>query len=107
MRRSWATTRQGLPRALSFCGSSGRIEAKQPIEVLWGMVTASEVKLDGRVATLGGKVRAEIVSPADARFDFVSTQPPAPQNPNQGTRKLAVRLPEKATRVKITVKLSR
>jgi len=85
-----------------------QIEAAQPVEALWGMVTEAEVALEGRRARLtkdGRTVSAEIRSPAEARFDIVSTRPPAPQHQNDGTRKLVVRLPDKVTRLDLAVAL--
>jgi hypothetical protein len=85
------------------------IEAPQPVEALWGMLTAAEVKLDGRKALLtrnGKTLTAEIRSPREARFDIVSTAPPSPQNQNEGTRKLVVRLPAKTASVRIEVALT-
>jgi hypothetical protein len=43
-------------------------------------------------------LEAEIVSPADAAFDMVSTTPAPPQDPNPGTRKLVARLKGKTAR---------
>ncbi len=84
------------------------IRAKQAVEALWGMVTGAEVTLRGREAVLamGGKqMRARIESPANARFAVESTQPPAPQRQNEGTRKLVVRLPGKVDAADIRVVL--
>jgi hypothetical protein len=86
-----------------------RIQAKQPIDVLWGMVTDAEVTLAGRKAELrkaGQAVAAEILSPATARFETVPTTPPPPQNQNEGTRKLVVRLPGKVDNVDVIVSLT-
>ena len=86
-----------------------RIRAKRPVEALWGMVTEAEVELDARKAELrksGRRLRCEIVSPANAVFDTVSTRPPAPQNQNPGTRKLVVRLPEPLTEAEISVAMT-
>ena len=80
----------------------------QPVEALWGMVTEAAVSLQGRRARLakeGRTLAAEILAPEDARFDTVSTRPPEPQNPNEGTRKLVVRLPGKIERTEIVVML--
>ena len=85
------------------------IEAPQPVEALWGMVTDAEISLDGRRAELskaGKKLAMEILSPADAVFEVVSASAPPPQNPNRGAKKLVVRLPAKITRTRIEVALA-
>jgi hypothetical protein len=85
------------------------IQAKQPVEVLWGMVTEAAVALDGRRAVLskdGKKLVAEIRSPEGAAFEIIPTQPPQPQRQNEGTRKLAVKLPAKIQATKIVVALT-
>jgi len=85
------------------------IAAAQPVEALWGMVTAAEVEIKGRQATLrqgGWNLDAAIVAPEEATFEVVSTTPPPPQNPNPGTRKLVVRLPEKVKDLRLVVSLT-
>jgi hypothetical protein len=85
------------------------LEAEQPVEALWGMVTDADVTVDGAKAELrkgGWTLSAEIRSPEEATFDVVSTAPPAPQAQNEGTRKLVVRLPEKVTRLALEVWLT-
>lgn len=85
------------------------IQAPQPVEALWGMVTDAEVKLEGATAELrkpGWRLSARVLRPADAVFDLVSTTPPPPQNPNRGTRKLVVRLPGKVTDLRLVVSLT-
>lgn len=85
------------------------IQANQPVEALWGMVTDADVALNGRTAELRkkeGSLAAEIQSPAGARFDIVSTTPPPPQRPNEGTRKLVVRLPGRVSEVNLIVALT-
>jgi hypothetical protein len=84
------------------------IAAPQPVEMVWGMVTDAEVKPDGSRATLvKGKasVRAEIVSPKDAVFDLIPTNPGPPQNPNNGTKRLIVRLLGKVKQTTIEVRI--
>jgi len=84
------------------------IRAKAPVEALWGMVTPADVSLNGRDAVLsiqGRQMKARIESPAGAVFETVSTQPPAPQRQNDGTRKLVVRLPGKVEAADIRVVL--
>lgn len=85
------------------------LEAAQPVEALWGMVTDAEIALEGRKAVLrkaGARLVAEIQTPDDARFDTVSAQPAAPQKQNPGVRKLVVRLSGPVRAAKITVLLS-
>jgi hypothetical protein len=84
------------------------IEASKEIDALWGMTTDAEVALDGRRATLrkgNAVLTAEIVSPADAQFEIVSTKQDPPQNANLGTKRLVVRLSRKITKARIEVKL--
>ncbi len=84
------------------------IEAPQPVEALWGMVTDAEVKTAGARAELrkpGWRLEGQVHHPSGAVFDVVSTTPPPPQNPNRGTAKLVVRLPEKITSLRLVVAL--
>lgn len=54
----------------------------------------------------GAALRARILSPAGARFEVVSAEPPAPQNPNPGGVNLVVKLPSKVTAATIAVLFS-
>jgi Heparinase II/III-like protein len=84
------------------------LQASRPVEVLWGMVTTAKVELQGRQAILqqaGKTITAFVESPDDARFDLVSTHQTPPQNPNNGTTKLVVRLPNKVQRLRLEVQL--
>lgn len=83
------------------------IQAARPVEALWGMVTTADVTVKGNRAELrkgGAALTAEIVSPAGAVFEVADATAPAPQNPNKGARKLAVRLPGKVTNTRIEVR---
>jgi hypothetical protein len=85
------------------------LEATEPVQALWGMVTDAEVNLDGAKAELrkgGWTLAAEIRSPAEATFDVDSTAQPLRQAKNEGTRKLVVRLPEKVTKLALEVWLT-
>jgi hypothetical protein len=85
------------------------VAATRPIAPVWGMVTSVSVEVSDRKAILrkdGKTLLARIESPETARFDSVSTYAPAPQNPNTGTTKLVVRLPEKSTEIRIDVRLT-
>ncbi len=82
------------------------VEATAPVDILWGMVTEGDVELNGVTAELttkGAAVTARILSPAGAKFDLMSTDPPARERPNPGTRKLVVRLPGKTSSTRIVV----
>ncbi|HEY3443567.1 MAG TPA: heparinase II/III family protein [Paludibaculum sp.] len=85
------------------------IDAPQPVEVLWGMVTDAEVDIHGAraVLTKGGKTMTlRLSSPAEGEFAIVSTQPAKPQRQNEGTRKIVVRLPGKVKHVRIAVEMT-
>jgi hypothetical protein len=79
------------------------IQADKPIELWWFMHTPASVRIedDGHTATLeqvGTQLRAEILSPADAKFELRDAQPlPASPHPegqakNERVRKLAIHL---------------
>jgi len=78
-------------------------------EIVWGMVTPADIELDGAKAILrqeGKTLSAEILAPADARFEVISTTPPPPQKQNEGTRKLAIRVAPQEKSVRIAVVIS-
>ncbi|MBI3682580.1 MAG: heparinase II/III family protein [Acidobacteria bacterium] len=86
------------------------VEARQPVEALWGMITDAEVRLNGAKAELRKGSRTlgvEIRSPRGAVFEVVSAAQPPPQRDNEGARKLVVRLPGKVTSSKIVVAMRR
>jgi hypothetical protein len=79
------------------------IQADQPVELWWFMHTPASVTIeaDGHAATLqqpGAQLRAEILSPADAKFQIMEVQPlptsphPERQATNERVRKLAIHL---------------
>lgn len=79
------------------------IRARAPSQAWWFMHTEAEVEIgpDGSTATLtrdGKRLWARVLAPAGARFTVMDARPlpgtanPEGQNPNQGIRKLAVRL---------------
>jgi hypothetical protein len=79
------------------------IQAPKPAEVWWFMHTpaALSIESDGRAARLksaGAELRAEILAPADARFEVMDAEPlpssphPAKQAKNERVQKLAVHL---------------
>jgi len=80
-----------------------------PREILWGMVTGADIELAGTTATLrqnGKMLTAEILSPKDVSFEVVLTTPPKPENQNEGTRRLAVRVNGGGKPVRIAVLLT-
>ena len=79
------------------------IQAGNPAEVWWFMHTPASVRIegDGRSAVLkeaGAQLRAQLLSPASARFELREAQPlpgsphPDRQAKNEGVKKLAVHL---------------
>jgi hypothetical protein len=85
------------------------VRADQPVEAVWGMITDAEVKLAGQRAELrkdNWVLAAEILTPRHALFDIESTHSQPPQNPNNGTRKLIVRLGEKVTDLELNIVLT-
>lgn len=72
------------------------IDAPEPITPVWAMHTRAKIDLAGGTAnlTLGSvHLQARILSPETGEFEVVSAEMPAPQNPNEGVRKLMVRCP--------------
>ena len=81
------------------------IQAEKPVEVLWALHTAAEVRLspDNRTAYLslgGARLAARILSPPEAVFKLLPAQPgplsphPMGQAENRGVSKLAIHLQE-------------
>jgi hypothetical protein len=81
------------------------IQAAKPVEVLWALHTAAEVRLnpDNRTAHLsveGTRLAARILSPPEAVFKLLPAQPaplsphPMGQAANRGVSKLAINLQE-------------
>jgi len=79
------------------------VQADKPFELWWFMHTPASVRIadDGHTATLeqvGAQLRAEVLSPADAKFQIMDAQPlPASPHPerqakNERIRKLAIHL---------------
>jgi hypothetical protein len=105
--RSWIRT-VTLPER-SRVVLDDELVASRPVQVVWGMLTPAQIVLDGAVAKLrkgGQSLTVRVLQPAGARFEVESTQPPPPQNPNAGTRRLIVRLPEKVEKVRLVVELT-
>ena len=85
------------------------VQAQEPVEALWGMVTFAQVQCDGPRATLtqsGKTLHARILSPAGAVFETVSANPPPPQHQQPDACRLVVRLPGKVEQARIAVLLS-
>ena len=105
--RSWIRT-VTLPER-SRVVLDDELVASRPVQVVWGMLTPAQIVLDGAVARLrkgGQSLTVRALQPAGARFEVESTQPPPPQNPNAGTRRLILRLPEKVEKVRLVVELT-
>lgn len=86
-----------------------QLQAEQPVDVLWGMVTDAEVSVNGQTAELtkeGWTLSAEIRTPRHAVFDLASTKAPPPQAQNAGTRKLVVRVGERVTDLDLSIVLT-
>jgi hypothetical protein len=84
------------------------IAPAQSVDVVWNFHTFTTVAIskDGRSATLtegGAAIQARILSPASARFDTTSTQPPPPQEPNPGLTNLVIPLARQSTPQTIAV----
>ena len=84
----------------------------QPVEVVWNFHTFATVQIgaDGRSATLtqnGATLHAKIIAPGDVSFTTVSTQPPAPQEPNPGLTNLVIPIPKQSSATTIAVLFTR
>lgn len=86
-------------------------EITSPVaDVRWGMLTHANIELDGAKAILtrsGKTLSAEIIEPAGAKFEIVSTAPPTKaEKQNKGTRMLATTVkPGKSKLVRIVILL--
>ncbi len=78
-------------------------------EVKWSFHTEAKVELSGSTARLsqGGKeLSAQILSPAEARFDVVAVHPPPPQKQQDNLSNLIIRMPRSRGPVRIAVLLT-
>jgi len=85
------------------------IEAKQDVDVVWGMVTRAKVRVDGARVLLeqkGKRLFGRVLAPEGARFDTASANPPKPQRQQPDATKLVVRLPPKGRQVGLAVAFS-
>jgi hypothetical protein len=77
------------------------LQADQPLEVLWNMLTDAEIRLNGQLADLvkgDWTLSAEILSPRHAVFDVASAQ--------GSVKRLVVRLGEKVTSLDLNISLT-
>jgi hypothetical protein len=77
------------------------LQADQPVELLWGMLTDAEIRLNGQMAELikgDWTLSAEILSPRHAVFDVASAQGSA--------KRLVVRIGEKVTDLDLNISLT-
>jgi hypothetical protein len=85
------------------------LRSDQPVEVIWGMMTDTEISIAGPRATLhknGWNLTAEIRSPRHAVFDIAPLRTPAAQPQNPKFQKLIVRLFEKVTELDLNIVLT-
>jgi hypothetical protein len=105
--RQW-TRRVGLAqRQAVLIGDS--LRSDQPVEVLWGMMTDTEISINGPTAVLrrnGWNLAAEIRSPRHAVFDVAPVRAAPPQAQNPKFQKLIVRLLEKVTELDLNIVLT-
>jgi hypothetical protein len=83
------------------------LRADQPVEVIWGMLTDTDISASGPTATLhknGWNLAAEIRTPRHAVFDVVPVH--AAGNAATSFRRLIVRLPEKVTELDLNIVLT-
>jgi hypothetical protein len=85
------------------------VEAAEPVEVQWQMLTRAEAKLGGSRAALeekGKTLYLAILEPKGAVFEVTGANPPPPEKQQPDVHKLVVRLPEKVKSVRIVVLFS-
>jgi hypothetical protein len=85
------------------------LQADQPVEPLWGMMTDAEITVNGQTAELtkeGWTLSAEIRTPRHAVFDVVAAKAPPPQAQNAGVKKLVVRMSERVTDLDLNIVLA-
>ncbi|HUU11234.1 MAG TPA: heparinase II/III family protein [Phycisphaerae bacterium] len=85
------------------------VQADQPVDVLWGMVTRAKVEPKGAAAVLemkGKRLYGRILAPEGATIDTVSANPKPPERQQADAVKLVVRLPGKTKDVRLVVVFS-
>ena len=85
-------------------------ELRGTCEVAWGMTTGAEIEIaSGGKALLshnGVELRALVLSPQHAEFCEESAHQEPPQDPNEGIRRLMIRLPDRKGKVRLAVLLA-
>ncbi len=85
------------------------LRADVPVEVIWSMMTETDISVSGPTATLhrnGWNLAAEIRTPRHAVFDIAPVYTPAGQAQNPKFQKLIVRLPDKVTDLDLNIILT-
>jgi hypothetical protein len=104
---------RSVRRGLAMIGGAAvlvqdEVEAAEPLEVLWGMMTRAVVSTAGADVVLeqgGRRLRGRILEPPGAVFDTVPAEAPPPERQQPDARKLIVRLPEKVASLRLVVAL--
>jgi hypothetical protein len=82
------------------------LQAPRPVDVVWNFHTSAKVDLQGSRAVLSqGKVQiqARILSPEGASFEVISANPPPPQQQQPDLTNMVIRLPKRATNIRVSV----
>jgi hypothetical protein len=77
--------------------------------IAWGITTDAEIEVSGQTATLsleGQRLKAHILSPADAVFTVSSAEQEPPEKRNEGVKRLQIDLPGRKGQVRIAVLFS-
>lgn len=85
------------------------LRADQPVDVIWSMMTDTDISVNGPTATLhrnGWNLAAEIRTPRHAVFDIAPVRTPASQPQNAKYQKLIVRLLDKVTDLDLNIVLT-
>jgi hypothetical protein len=85
------------------------LRSDQPVEAIWGMMTDSDISVNGPSATLhknGWYLSAEIRTPRHAVFDIAPVKTLPSQAANTKYQKLIVRLLEKVTELDLNIVLT-
>lgn len=85
------------------------VRSDQPVEVIWGMMTDTDITVMGQTALLhknGWNLAAEIRTPRHAVFDKAAVPSMPPQAKNAGFQKLIVRLGDKVTELDLNIVLT-
>ena len=105
--RQW-TRRIGLAQRQAVLIEDS-LRSDQPVDVIWNMMTDTEISVSGPTATLhknGWNLLAEIRTPRHAVFDIAPLHAPPPQAPNPKFQKLIVRFLEKMTELDLNIVLT-